>query len=112
MSEEQQISILLVDDEEGIRVLFKFLLEDIGHNVTAVGNGEDAFNLLKDEVNSFDLLISDLQMPKLGGEALFKKIHEEIPESRRPKIICVTGGKLEGSKEMESDLKNIVDIHL
>ncbi|MGH7145795.1 MAG: sigma 54-interacting transcriptional regulator [Planctomycetota bacterium] len=59
------MKILLVDDEELIRVTLGDLLREHSHEVTLCDNGREAIGLLKGEL--FDLLITDLRLPGAGG---------------------------------------------
>ena len=72
--------ILVVDDEEHLRELFKEELEDEGYEVILANSGEEAIKKL----NSFipDLITLDLKMPGMGGiETLkeIKKIKQDLP---------------------------------
>ncbi len=58
-------SILIADDEEGIRESLTIVLEDEGYRCTAVQDGEEAIAAIKEK--SFDIIISDLKMPKTDG---------------------------------------------
>ena len=63
--------ILLVDDENSIRISLADELEDEGYSVTTAASGEEAFALLKE--NDFDLIITDLVMEGIGGIEVLKK---------------------------------------
>lgn len=58
-------TVLIADDESGIRESLTIILEDEGYTCTAVKDGEEAINAIQDK--SFDIIISDLKMPKKGG---------------------------------------------
>lgn len=67
--------ILVVDDEESIRVLYAEELRDSGYDVYTAVNGEDA--LIKvDEVNP-DLVTLDIKMPGMDGVEVLRKIKEK-----------------------------------
>ncbi|MCR4288660.1 MAG: response regulator [Candidatus Scalindua sp.] len=64
--------ILVADDDESVRATIKFLLEDTGlYSVQTAQDGEAAISLLKQQ--TFDLLITDYNMPKMNGYELFKR---------------------------------------
>lgn len=67
-------TILVVDDEEHIRLLYKEEFEEEGYNVLLAGNGEDAIYQL--EKGSPDLITLDIKMPGIDGIALARKIKE------------------------------------
>lgn len=72
-------SILVVDDELSMREFLKILLEKEGHTSVTASNSEEALSLLKNKV--FDLIISDIKMPDMGGLALLEKIKEKDSET-------------------------------
>ncbi|MEI6125795.1 MAG: diguanylate cyclase [Pseudomonadota bacterium] len=83
---EQKIRILIVDDESSARdTVFDLLTED-GYAVTAAENGRQALELL--EHSSFDLIISDLNMPEMDGIALTKSLKTAGIDTP---IIVITG---------------------
>jgi two-component system response regulator PilR (NtrC family) len=77
--------ILVVDDEESMREFLCILLQRDGHKVEAVGDGQQAVARLKD--CSYDLIISDIKMPKLDGFALLEYVRERSPATA---IIMIT----------------------
>lgn len=58
-------SILIADDEQGIRESLTIVLEDEGYDCTAVEDGDAAIEAIDE--SSFDIIVSDLKMPKTGG---------------------------------------------
>ena len=71
--------ILVVDDEESIREFLEIMLKKEGYNVTCAENGSVAKNIL--EKKSFDLVISDFQMPEMTGMELLKFVKEYFPQT-------------------------------
>jgi two-component system response regulator FlrC len=70
--------ILVVDDEEGIRTFVAESLERKGHVVAQAADGESALGLARG--SSFDLVITDLRMPGMGGMQLLQTLRAEQPE--------------------------------
>lgn len=68
------LSILYVEDNEELSKNFKIYLLKIFTDVQTAGNGEEAFSLYKEK--KFDIIISDINMPKMNGLALTKKIKD------------------------------------
>jgi two-component system response regulator AtoC len=66
--------VLVVDDEESLRLMLVVLLKRSGYEATAVASGEQALAEL--EQRAYDVVISDLRMPKLGGLELVDEIHK------------------------------------
>ncbi len=69
--------ILVVDDEESIREFLDIMLRKEGYDVACVADGQEAIDLLKKK--SFDMVISDLQMPRITGIELLKHINDNYP---------------------------------
>ena len=70
--------ILVVDDEESIREFLDIMLRKEGYEVTCVEDGKVAQEMLKKK--SFDLIISDLQMPNVTGIELLKHTSTTYPD--------------------------------
>lgn len=71
--------ILVVDDEESIREFLEIMLRKEGYEVTSAEDGERAIELFKKK--SFDMVITDLQMPKVTGLELLKYVKEQAPDT-------------------------------
>jgi len=68
--------ILVVDDESTMRNACKLVIETImGHPVTTANDGQQALTVL--ETETFDLVITDYQMPKMPGPALLKAMRSQ-----------------------------------
>ncbi len=75
----QKMRILLVEDYAPLRQELMEALEDLVHTVTGASDGKEAFALYMkahQENNSYDMVISDIQMPHMDGVQLTKKIRE------------------------------------
>jgi DNA-binding NtrC family response regulator len=79
--------ILVVDDEKNLRLVVQKELARQGHDVEVAMNGEEAWEML--ENRDFDVMLSDINMPKLDGMALLRRMRENMPEP--PEIIMLTG---------------------
>lgn len=71
--------ILLVDDEDGVRIVASRILKSNGFIVTECANAEQALEILSKR-NDFDLLITDMIMPGIDGETLIQKAREVYPK--------------------------------
>lgn len=81
--------ILVVDDELIMRDLLTDFFEMMDYEVTSAKDGSVAWEMLSgEEEANFDIVISDINMPKMGGIELFKNIREKYPEMP---IILMTG---------------------
>jgi two-component system response regulator (stage 0 sporulation protein F) len=81
--------ILIVDDEESIRFLYKEELEEEGYIVECAGNGEEALEKLC--VFKPDLVSLDIKMPVMDGIEALKRIREK--ERQLPVILCSAYGE-------------------
>jgi DNA-binding NtrC family response regulator len=82
--------ILIVDDNPHMCNLLVDILEMFGYQGIKAKDGEEALSLLKKEKN-FELVITDLRMPNLGGMDLLKSIKGEDPSL--PVVVITAFGK-------------------
>jgi excisionase family DNA binding protein len=85
-SVKAKANILVVDDEETIRLLFKDTLEELGHRVIAVETGSEGLELVKQQ--DFDLVFLDLKMPGMVGDDFFGRLKAIKP---RLLVTIITG---------------------
>ena len=71
------LNILLVDDEPDVRISLGQVLREEGHAVDMVGDAETA--LVRLSAHPFDLVVSDVKLPKLDGLSLLKRVRGEFP---------------------------------
>lgn len=83
-----QGTILLVEDEEGLRMLNARGLRSRGYSVIEASNGVEAMEELEACDGAVDLVVSDVVMPEMDGPTLLKAMRERNPEI---KIIFVSG---------------------
>lgn len=76
--------ILVVDDEEGLRLLYKEELEDEGAAVELASSGPEALSKL--EGNSIDLILLDIKMPGMDGVEVLRMVKERWKDI--PVILC------------------------
>ena len=69
-------NILLVDDEEFIRITAKSMLEDMGYKVILAENGQAGVDLFKKELKNIDLVILDMVMPVMNGREAFEMMKD------------------------------------
>ena len=79
--------VLVVDDEESIRMMERRILEAGGYRVVEAPGAQDAFAMFASGVAP-DLLIADLDMPELSGEEMVRRVHAARPQQ---KVLYVTG---------------------
>ena len=83
---ERAKKILVVDDESGIRFLLSEVLLNKGFEVSLASDGQESLDKL--EQDDFDLVVTDINMPKLDGVAMLKRMKKTC---RDVKIIIMTG---------------------
>ncbi|MAA79450.1 MAG: Fis family transcriptional regulator [Deltaproteobacteria bacterium] len=71
--------LLIIDDELSIRELLEILFEQDGYHVQTVGSAEEGFEILRSQ--KIDLVLSDLNLPKMSGLELLKKLKKENIET-------------------------------
>lgn len=79
--------ILLAEDDESMRRFLSTALEKAGHEVISFGQGDEAYDCLKDG-NLFDLLLTDIVMPEMDGIELARRAADHAPKM---KIMFITG---------------------
>ena len=82
----ENLSIMVVDDDEDIRNILDKFLSMSGHKVKVVDNGAEAIKLAKKE--NFNLVLCDMAMPEVFGYDVIKALNEL---EKRPKIGIITG---------------------
>ncbi|MBN2516040.1 MAG: sigma-54-dependent Fis family transcriptional regulator [Deltaproteobacteria bacterium] len=96
-------SILVVDDEPSMRMALSESLESCGYEVITANNGDDALNKFQEGL--YDLVITDVRMPKKGGMEVLRRIKETSHET--PVIVITAYGTVntavEAMKEGASD---------
>jgi len=86
--EASQRRLLIVDDEPGIVDVLKEVLGTRGYRIETAGNGAEALARIASQ--PYDLIVSDLCMPEMSGEKLYRAIGERFPHLQ-DRIIFVTG---------------------
>jgi two-component system cell cycle sensor histidine kinase/response regulator CckA len=81
-------TILLVEDEEGLRALNARGLASRGYTVLQAGNGVEAIKVLEKSDGKVDLVVSDVVMPEMDGPTLLRELRHRDPNL---KIIFVSG---------------------
>lgn len=96
MQSETRFHLLIVDDEEELLRTMSIIFEMNGYDVTLANNGKAAIDILRSKQvsgSTFDVVITDLQMPQMSGLDLVRMMKEE---GLRPPVLAITG---QGSKD-------------
>ena len=88
----RSLHVLVVDDEESIRRSLVRYLERRGHTVQVAASGTEALQRIQEGAGrtSFDVILTDLRMPELGGDQLYRLLRERGDGLER-RLVFVTG---------------------
>jgi two-component system, cell cycle sensor histidine kinase and response regulator CckA len=81
-------TILVVEDDSAVRGVIQEVLSLSGYRVVEAANGEDAIARCRHHDGHFDLLLTDVVMPHLGGRQLAQQLHERYPQM---KVLFISG---------------------
>jgi DNA-binding NtrC family response regulator len=87
--------ILVVDDEDALRMVLSSELTSSGYDVTTASDGDEAINVIQSK--KFDLVLLDIKMPRVDGFEVLKFVKKNYPTV---KVIMLTGF---------ADLKNAIE---
>jgi CheY-like chemotaxis protein len=89
-------TVLLVDDEDGIRMVAGRILEQLGYQVLSAENGLRALEIYRRERDRIDLVVLDMLMPGMGGAETFQKLQGLDPGVR---VLLSSGYSLDGEAQ-------------
>lgn len=81
-------TVLIVEDEDAVRMFGARALKSKGYTVLEARNGEEAIDVINSAGASIDLIVSDVVMPGMDGHTLVKLVRQEFPEV---KVILMSG---------------------
>jgi len=87
--------LLIAEDEDRLRRLLEMLLGNKGYRLTLASDGAEAWDLF--QAGQFDLVITDLRMPKVDGMELLQRIKKASPKT--PTIVITAFGSIENAVE-------------
>jgi two-component system, cell cycle response regulator CpdR len=94
--------VLIVDDEDSMRMLVARAIAMDGHEIVTATDGAEALEILGNEQNAFDVLLTDIQMPVMDGIALALTAARDFPDLT---ILLMSG--FAGQRERASGLNAI-----
>ena len=94
--------ILIVDDSKTVRNLIAFILKKDGFKVTAAEDGIDGLEKLYSVKQPVDLLISDINMPRMDGFTFIRTLREQEAYRDLPIIVLSTEGQ---EKDIQAGLQ-------
>nr|MBA3922932.1 response regulator [Nostocaceae cyanobacterium] len=96
-AEEHPLKILLVEDHLINQKMIQILLDGMGYKADVSNNGLEALSALRRQ--SYDVVLMDVQMPKMDGLTATQHICEEWKKEVRPRIIALTASAMWGDRE-------------
>jgi two-component system, cell cycle sensor histidine kinase and response regulator CckA len=81
-------TILLVEDQQGIREVVQEFLNRRGYSVLCAADGDDALQIASDHTHAIDLLVTDVIMPNMGGPELVQRLIQTRPHT---KVLFISG---------------------
>ncbi len=73
----KKCTILVVDDDQGMRETLSDIFSEMGHDTAVAGDGYDAIKLVRER--PYDLVLIDIKMPGMNGVETFRRIKEVRP---------------------------------
>ena len=98
-------TILLVEDEDAVRLFSTRALRNKGYDVRPANSGEQALAMFDEAEEQIDLVVTDVMMPEMDGPTLIKHLRERAPDI---KVICMSGYAEDALRERLAD---DTDIH-
>jgi CheY-like chemotaxis protein len=99
-SSAQEKTILLIDDEETVINISEMMLKRLGYRVLKAHSGYEGLKLFEENKSTINLIISDLEMPKMNGKEVLHKLREIDPQIK----VMLSSGAL-----TEADEKNVIN---
>jgi CheY-like chemotaxis protein len=96
-SSEQGKTILLIDDEEMVINISEMMLKKLGYKVLKAHSGYEGLQLFEENKFMIDLIISDLEMPKMNGEEVMDRLREIDPQIK----VMLSSGALTDTDEQD-----------
>jgi CheY-like chemotaxis protein len=75
-------TVLLVEDEDAVRNLFRLVLQSSGYTVLLARHGEEAIRIAEEYEGSIHILVTDLIMPRMSGRQLADRLIQSRPATR------------------------------
>ena len=94
---ERHLKVLVAEDNEINQLVLKKIVEKLGHSVHIVKDGTEVIQALA--YDSYDLILMDVQMPRMNGLEATKVIRKSLPPEKLPIIVAVTANALKGDRE-------------
>ena len=91
------LRLLVVEDNPTNQQVAQRILERLGYRADLVASGPEAIDAV--ERQPYDVIFMDIQMPGMDGVETTRRIHQLLPEGRRPRIVATTANAMAGDRE-------------
>ena len=95
--------VLAIDDDPSIRAIVKDILSSSGYTISTVPSAPEALERI--EVDSFDLVITDLRMPGMSGQELITQLRQHPTYGKVPIVVLATGAEEAETAHLEVDMR-------
>ena len=103
---DKPFKLLLIDDDEPVLANLCIFLRDKKYDVTSASDGLEGLKLFENDQQGFDLVITDIVMPKISGMGLISIIKKKFPDTP---VIAITGwGEYPGAFATESQADKVL----
>jgi|GEM_PF-340590 len=96
--------ILIIEDNDGVRNISKIILKKLGYRIEEAIDGEEGLHKVEQSASPFDLVITDIILPKMNGFDLVQKIKEKHPEMKAIFISGYTPEYIMHNTNMDMDI--------
>lgn len=97
-------TVLLVEDEDPVRLFAARALRGKGYTVLEARSGEVALSLLKDENPDVDLMVTDVMMPGIDGPTLIREVRKDRPTLP---VVCISGYSEDALRQRIADSDSV-----
>ncbi|RED52479.1 hybrid sensor histidine kinase/response regulator [Aestuariispira insulae] len=97
-------NILLVEDEDAVRLFAARALRSKGYKVLEARTGEAAVEIIDEGEQTFDLLVTDMVMPRVDGATLIRHVRKVLPDLP---VVCISGYTQDSVAKEVAELPNV-----
>lgn len=103
----KSINVLAVDDEASLRKLYEIFFNRLGHKVVSCEDGLDAVEFYRKSWKDIDVVILDMEMPKMNGKEAYFEMRKINPDAR---VLLTSGLNMEEETQllMNSGVKGFI----